>query len=110
VYSFSWSGASEESCGVVGTVHSSDGGPVIFRFLNNMPNTLTGNSVWIDEIATDGNPILEAPISYGDQYTASTNVGVYFVVYYAESPVPANCQAVFDVTGPGQVTINLRGG
>ncbi len=96
-YSFSVSGASEDSCGDVGSVQSSNGASVNFTFVNNSSGT-----VQIDEIGTSGALYSDATLTPGLQYSASANVGLYYVVEKSSG----GCLAVFHVTGSGQVTIS----
>jgi eukaryotic-like serine/threonine-protein kinase len=96
-YSFSASGASEESCGDVGSVQSSAGASVNFTIVNNSSGT-----VQVDEISTSGGLISDATLSPGEQFSEGTYVGVYFVVEKSSG----GCLAVFKVTGSGQVTVS----
>jgi eukaryotic-like serine/threonine-protein kinase len=96
-YSFSASGASEESCGDVGSVQSSDGTSVQLGFVNNSSGTLT-----VDEISTSGTLGYDATLAPGGQFAVGTYVGVYFVVEKSSG----GCLAVFMVTGSGQVTVS----
>jgi hypothetical protein len=95
--SFSASGASQASCGAVGSVQSSAGAGVQFNFANNSSTTVV-----IDEITSSGGLISDATLSRGMQFPTPTYVGVYFVIYKSGG----GCLAVFRVTGSGQVTVN----
>ena len=95
-YSFSVSGASEASCGDVGSVQSSDGASVQFSFNNNSSGTVA-----VDEISTSGGLNYDATLSPGGQFAVGTNVGVYLVV----EKTSGGCLAVFRVTGSGHVTV-----
>ncbi|MGH3256035.1 MAG: protein kinase domain-containing protein [Streptosporangiaceae bacterium] len=96
-YSFSASGASEVSCGDVGSVQSSDGASVQFGFNNNSKGTVV-----VEGISTSGALVYDATLSPGGQYAIGTNVGAYLVV----DKSGGGCLAVFHVNGSGQVTIS----
>jgi hypothetical protein len=96
-YSFSVSGASEASCGDVGSVQSSDGASVQFGLNNNSSGTVV-----VDEISTSGALDFDATLSPGGQYAIGTYVGVYLVVEKSGG----GCLAVFHVNGSGHVTVS----
>jgi eukaryotic-like serine/threonine-protein kinase len=95
-YSFSASGASEESCAGVDSLQSSTGASVDFDFVNKSSGT-----VLIDEVSSSGGLINDATLSPGLSYLANSYVGLYYVVENSGG----GCLAVFKVTGGGQVTI-----
>ncbi len=95
-YSFSVSGASEASCGDVGSVQSSDGASAQFGFNNNSSGTVV-----VEGISTSGALVYDATLSPGGQYAIGTYVGAYLVVEKSSG----SCLAVFHVNGSGQVTI-----
>jgi eukaryotic-like serine/threonine-protein kinase len=94
---FSVSGASEGSCGEVGSVQSSDGSAVSFNFSDQ-----SSVQVEIAAISTSGAVQWEATLGPGLVYGAPTSVGAYWVVENSGG----GCLAVFKVDGGGQVTVN----
>ena len=95
-FGFSVSGASELSCGVIGSVQSSAGAGVGFVFNNNSRGTVV-----IDEIGTNGSLFSDATLSPGQQFSGSAYKGLYYVVEKSGG----GCLAVFKVTGSGGVTV-----
>ncbi len=96
-FHFSWSGASEGSCGDVSSLQSTVGSGVSsFDFSNNSSGT-----VLIDEVGASGGLINDATLSPGLSYPGDAYVGLYYVVENSGG----GCLAVFHVTGSGGVTI-----
>jgi eukaryotic-like serine/threonine-protein kinase len=95
-FGFSVSGASELSCGVIGSVQSNVAGGVNFPFVNNSRGTVV-----VDEIGADGKLYGDATLSPGGQWSGAAYVGLYYVVEKSGG----GCLAVFKVTGSGGVTV-----
>ncbi len=95
-FHFSWSGASEGSCGDVSSLQSSAGKSVGYEFVNNSSGTVV-----INEVGSSGGLINDATLSPGLSYPGDAYVGLYYVVENSGG----GCLAVFHVTGGGQVTI-----
>jgi eukaryotic-like serine/threonine-protein kinase len=95
-YSFSYSGASENSCADEGSVSSSDGAPVEFAFTDDAPA-----EVEIFSIGASGAVAPYAVIDQGGTLTVSTNVGDYWVL----GKPSGSCLAVFAINGGGKVVV-----
>jgi predicted Ser/Thr protein kinase len=94
--SVSVSGGSEESCGVVGSVHSSAGASVEYGFSDN-----SSADIAVAVIDASGNVQQEVTLGPGGNYTAGTSVGTYWVVENSGG----GCLAVVDVGGSGRATV-----
>jgi eukaryotic-like serine/threonine-protein kinase len=94
--SVSGSGASQQSCGEIGSVKSSDGATVSYTFVNH-------SSVDIQVAAIDSSGAVEvqATIEPGGESGASASVGSYWVVENSGG----GCLAVFEIEGAGQATV-----
>jgi eukaryotic-like serine/threonine-protein kinase len=95
--SVSASGASQESCGVEGAVHSSNGAAVQYSFFDN-----SSANVEVASIDASGALTWEATLDPGQNFGASTFVGNYWVVERSGG----GCLAVLDIDGGGQATVN----
>lgn len=95
-YSFSYNGASEQSCATVGSVSSADGMPVQFAFTDD-----GSTGVRIATIDANGVVAPYADIDQGGTLSVSTNVGDYWVVEKSGG----SCLAVFGIDGAGNVTV-----
>jgi serine/threonine protein kinase len=94
--SASGSGASQQSCGDIGSVKSSDGAAVSYTFVNR-------SSVDVQVAAIDSSGAVEgqATIEPGGEFGTSASVGSYWVVENSGG----GCVAVFEIEGGGQVTV-----
>jgi hypothetical protein len=90
------SGAGEDSCGAIGSLRSSSGASVQYTFVNN-----SSASVAIASIDSSGAESWQSTISPGAEFSASANVGQYWVVQKSGG----SCLAVLDIDGGGQATI-----
>ena len=96
VLSVSASGAGRDSCGAIGSLHSSAGASVEYTFVNN-----SSVSVAVASIDSGGNVSWQSTISPDGEFSASADVGQYWEV--AQSG--GGCLAVLDVDGGGQAVI-----
>jgi serine/threonine protein kinase len=94
--SVSVSGGSKDSCGAIGSLHSSPGASVDFSFADQ-----SSSDIAVAVIEASGSVVSEVTLAPGGDYTAGTAVGVYWVVENSGG----GCLAVVDVGGSGQATV-----
>jgi hypothetical protein len=96
-YSFSFDDASQYPCSDEGTLHSLAGGfEATFTFYNDSSTSL--QIIWITDSVARYTRTTVAP---GSNWTVDTDVSDLWMI---ANPA-ATCEGVFDVAGPGDVTV-----